>query len=40
MTEDLGLQGSQFNDLVTLFYVTYIICDIPWVMALKRFGAN
>lgn len=40
MPKDLGLQGREFNNLVTLFYVTYIVCDIPWVMALKRFGAN
>ncbi|KIY02621.1 uncharacterized protein Z520_01086 [Fonsecaea multimorphosa CBS 102226] len=37
---DLDLKGKEFNNLVTLFYVTYIVFDIPWVVAIKRFGVN
>ena len=40
MPKDLGLKGREFNNLVTLFYVTYLVFDIPWVVALKHFGAN
>lgn len=40
LPKDLGLKGKQFNNLVTLFYVTYIVCDIPWVITIKKFGAN
>lgn len=40
LVKDLNLQGREFNNLVTLFYVTYIVCDIPWVISIKRFGAN
>ncbi|KAL1856484.1 hypothetical protein VTK73DRAFT_8235 [Phialemonium thermophilum] len=36
----LGLQGTDFNNISTLFYVTYIVFEVPWVMAVKRFGAN
>lgn len=38
--EGLGLHGTQFNDISTVFYATYVVCEIPWVMAVKRFGAN
>ncbi|KAK5034538.1 hypothetical protein LTS07_003459 [Exophiala sideris] len=36
----LDLKGKEFNNLVTLFYVTYILFDIPWVVSIKRCGAN
>ena len=36
----LDLKGLEFNNLVTLFYVTYIVFDIPWVVSIKKFGAN
>ncbi|EXJ89402.1 hypothetical protein A1O3_02469 [Capronia epimyces CBS 606.96] len=36
----LGLKGTQFNNISTLFYPFYIICDVPWVLAVKRFGAS
>ncbi|RVX67765.1 hypothetical protein B0A52_07888 [Exophiala mesophila] len=38
--QDINLQGREFNNLVTLFYVTYIVFDIPWVVSIKKFGAN
>ncbi|TPX11791.1 uncharacterized protein E0L32_007528 [Thyridium curvatum] len=38
--EGLKLVGTQFNDLSTLFYPTYVLFEIPWVMAVKRWGAN
>jgi MFS family permease len=38
--EDLGLKGTQFNNISTVFYATYVVCEVPWVMAVKRFGAN
>lgn len=36
MTEDLDLTGNRLNVAVTLFYVTYIIFEIPASLALKR----
>ncbi|KAK5055421.1 hypothetical protein LTR84_013171 [Exophiala bonariae] len=38
--KDIGLKGKEFNNLVTLFYVTYIVFDIPWVVCIKKYGAN
>ncbi|PGH09889.1 hypothetical protein AJ80_07599 [Polytolypa hystricis UAMH7299] len=38
--EGLGLKGIEFNNLSTLFFVTYVVFEIPWVMAIKKFGAN
>ncbi|RFU74610.1 high-affinity nicotinic acid transporter [Trichoderma arundinaceum] len=40
LIEGLNLKGNEFNNLVTLFYVTYIICDVLWVVSIKKFGAN
>lgn len=40
LEKGLKLQGKEFNNLVTLFYVTYIVFDIPWVLAIKKFGVN
>lgn len=40
MPTTLNLEGKEFNDLVTLFYVTYIVFDVPWVVSIKKFGAN
>lgn len=36
----LDSTGRQFNDISTVFYATYVLFEIPWVMADKRFGAN
>ncbi|KAF7560977.1 hypothetical protein G7046_g3181 [Stylonectria norvegica] len=38
--EGLNLKGKEFNNLITFFYITYIICDVLWVISIKRFGAN
>ena len=35
-----GLTGNQFGNLVTLFFVPYILTEVFWVSAVKRFGAN
>jgi MFS family permease len=38
--ESTGLKGNQFGNLVTLFFVPYILTEVFWVTAVKRFGAN
>ncbi|EEY15295.1 high-affinity nicotinic acid transporter [Verticillium alfalfae VaMs.102] len=38
--EDIGLVDNQFGNLVTLFFVPYIITEVFWVTAVKRFGPN
>jgi MFS family permease len=38
--EDVGLTGNQFGNLVTLFFVPYIITEVFWVTAVKRYGPN
>lgn len=38
--DDLKLQGNDFANLSSLFYVTYVIFEIPWVLAVKKYGAN
>lgn len=38
--EDLGLVGGQFGNINTLFFVTFIVFETPWVMAINRFGPN
>ncbi|KAF4991688.1 hypothetical protein FGRMN_7661 [Fusarium graminum] len=38
--EGLNLKGNEFNNLVTFFYITYVICDVLWVISIQRFGAN
>ncbi|KAF9882166.1 putative high-affinity nicotinic acid transporter protein [Colletotrichum karsti] len=38
--EDVGLHGRQFGDINTLFFVTFIVFETPWVMAVKRWGPN
>ncbi|KAI4865673.1 major facilitator superfamily domain-containing protein [Hypoxylon rubiginosum] len=37
---DLGLHGGMFGNLTTVVSVTLIVFEIPWVIAVKRFGAN
>lgn len=36
----LNLSGRQFNDISTVFYATYVLFEVPWVMAVKKFGAR
>ncbi|KAK0386111.1 hypothetical protein NLU13_5948 [Sarocladium strictum] len=38
--ESLGLVNNQFGNLVTLFFVPYIVTEVFWVSALKRLGPN
>ncbi|KAH8898791.1 MFS general substrate transporter [Thozetella sp. PMI_491] len=38
--EGLGLHGTQFNDVSTVFYAGYVVFEVPWVMCVKRFGAR
>lgn len=38
--ESLGLVGNQFGNLTTLFYVTYVLFEVPWAIGVKRFGLN
>ncbi|PGH09208.1 hypothetical protein AJ79_05737 [Helicocarpus griseus UAMH5409] len=38
--EGIGLQGTEFNNLTSLFFVTYVVFEIPWVMSIKKLGAN
>jgi hypothetical protein len=38
--EDINLKGTQFNNISTLFYPTYVLFEVPWVMAVKRWGPN
>lgn len=40
LEEGLGLKGTEFNNLTSLFYVTYVVFETPWVMVVKKFGAN
>ncbi|ODQ67272.1 MFS general substrate transporter [Nadsonia fulvescens var. elongata DSM 6958] len=37
MSKDLGLVGNQYNIALTIFFVPYIICEIPSNYLLKRF---
>ena len=36
MTEDLHLTGGDLNVAVTVFYVTYILFEVPASLALKK----
>ncbi|WYZ34266.1 hypothetical protein EsH8_I_000542 [Colletotrichum jinshuiense] len=38
--EDIGLHGGQFGNINTLASVCTIIFEVPWVLAVKRWGAN
>ncbi|KAF7553558.1 hypothetical protein G7Z17_g3525 [Cylindrodendrum hubeiense] len=38
--EDIGLKNGQFGNINTLSSVCTIIFELPWVLAVKRFGAN
>ncbi|KAL4929376.1 major facilitator superfamily domain-containing protein [Aspergillus undulatus] len=38
--EGINLKGTQFNDISSLLFVTYVIFEVPWVIAVKRWGAN
>ncbi|KAF4462009.1 allantoate transport [Fusarium albosuccineum] len=36
--EDTGMAGTQFNDVSMYFYISYVIFETPWVVAVKKFG--
>ncbi|KAF4979330.1 hypothetical protein FDECE_18080 [Fusarium decemcellulare] len=38
--EDIGLKGNEFANISSFFYVTYVVFELPWVLAVKRYGAN
>ncbi|KAE9978129.1 hypothetical protein BLS_006385 [Venturia inaequalis] len=38
--KDIGLTGNQFGDMVTLFFVPYILFEVFWVTAVKKYGPN
>ncbi|KAJ2157894.1 hypothetical protein GGF46_004180 [Coemansia sp. RSA 552] len=40
MDKDLGLHGEQFNWIISAFFFTYIFCEVPANILLKRFGAR
>ncbi|KAJ2777637.1 hypothetical protein H4R18_005048 [Coemansia javaensis] len=40
LAEHVGLQGSQFNWVVSAFFFTYIFCEVPSNYFLKRLGAR
>ncbi|KAL1898439.1 hypothetical protein Sste5346_003342 [Sporothrix stenoceras] len=37
---DLKLTGNMFGNITTAFSVTFIVFEVPWVIAVRRFGAN
>jgi hypothetical protein len=37
--QDLGLHGGQFGNNQTLSSVSTILLEVPWVVAVKRWGA-
>ncbi|KAK6597039.1 hypothetical protein H4I96_09691 [Botrytis cinerea] len=38
--EDVGLKSGEFGNITTLSSVCTIIFELPWVLAVRRFGAN
>ncbi|OJJ42499.1 hypothetical protein ASPZODRAFT_105236 [Penicilliopsis zonata CBS 506.65] len=38
--EDIGLKDGQFGNINTLSSVCTILFELPWVLAVQRFGAN
>jgi MFS family permease len=38
--EEIGLTGRQFGNINTLSSLCTILFEIPWVLAVRRFGAN
>ncbi|CAN8105066.1 unnamed protein product [Discula destructiva] len=37
---DTGLTGTQFNNIASLFFVTYSVFETPWALAIKAWGVN
>lgn len=38
--QDLGLHGRQFGNINTFSALTTMLFEVPWVLAVRRFGAN
>ncbi|KAF2006165.1 high-affinity nicotinic acid transporter-like protein [Amniculicola lignicola CBS 123094] len=38
--EDIGLRGGQFGNIQTLSSVCTVLFEVPWVMAVKKWGAK
>ena len=38
--QDIGLKGGDFGNINTLSSVCTIVFEVPWVLAVRRFGAN
>lgn len=36
--KDLGLEGNQYNTLLSVFYVPYVLCAPPFGMLSKKYG--
>ncbi|OAA64952.1 high-affinity nicotinic acid transporter [Cordyceps fumosorosea ARSEF 2679] len=36
--ESTGMSGTDFNNVSMFFYITYIVFETPWVLAVRRFG--
>ncbi|CCH41460.1 putative transporter [Wickerhamomyces ciferrii] len=40
MSEDLGLTGNQYGNVVSLLFVTYVIFEVPIAICLKKIGTR
>ena len=40
LEKDLGLEGRKFGNITLLLSVAFVLFEVPWVMAVKRFGPN
>jgi ACS family tartrate transporter-like MFS transporter len=40
MNQDIGLTASAFGFGATLFFIAYVLCEMPSNMAMERFGAR
>lgn len=40
LSKDLGLEGLQFNTALAVFYITYILVELPSNIILKKVGGN
>lgn len=36
----IGFKLHQFGNNSTLFFVTFVLCETPWVLTVKRFGPD
>jgi MFS family permease len=38
LERDLGMAGLNYNVAVTMFFITYTLCELPFNLLVKRFG--